>query len=114
MTQPTAEYESVFDMRELVETVYVCYGWEIRETSGLQIEGADCDSDTIFFRYVNAGSEELDRNGRTMVLHDLLDKTTVDLVGPNWAVHCGSNEDTCALLRPILGGELIIAEPPAK
>lgn len=101
----SARYESVFDMREAVESGgFECSAWEVRGTNQFATESADCTNSVVFGIYPSA-SAIVDQREVRLALWSIVEDTYTDLTGPNWYVGCGDLEE-CEELQGLLGGEV--------
>jgi len=106
-------YQSVFDIREKTEEAGViqCTAWAIRGPGDYDVESADGTDAVVFQIHENASQAQEAADLRAALVGGL---AGVDgaLLGPNWSVNCGDDEDLCNELAPVLGGEVQVAEPP--
>jgi len=104
-------YTSVFDMRDLVESMgYMCSGWELIAEPLYATERATCTDEVGLAIHANASEAQLSVD--TIVgLHAALGLPTVVLVGPNWSVNCSDDEGLCVDFQKVLGGEVQVVTP---
>jgi hypothetical protein len=113
-TDGVSGYSSVDDMRDVVESAgFACTAWrpltEVEPTDAVEI--AKCTSDAIFLIHTDAAQVRMSVDSRAETINSLTGGTSVALLGPNWAVNCGEEVDTCAELQRALGGDLEVASP---
>jgi hypothetical protein len=101
-------------MRADVETTgYLCKGaWKVYDPplGKDTLEQADCSQQVVFLIYepndVQTHLAELQRK-----VNDLRGWRLAALVGDNWIINCGEQENACRTIQQGTGGELVITEP---
>lgn len=105
-------YESVFDMREIVEDAGItCDTWEVIGDVINAVERAECTRTVVFSIHESASQARAAVDDVAAVSTGLLDRRSGHLIGPNWSMNCGDDVELCERLLPALGGELDVQHP---
>jgi hypothetical protein len=106
-----AEYDNVGQLGDAVEDAgYRCDTFEVISDPAGALERAECTSSVTLGIY--ADQDEAWASVETVhTLMDGLGGLSVHVVGPNWTVNCGDDEQLCRDLQKELGGALDVSEP---
>jgi hypothetical protein len=105
-------YDSVYDLREKVESVgYGCTEWSIVADPAEAEERASCTDVVVLSIHTNAAQVQRSVDGVAELTLEVLDSDSIHLVGPNWSVNCGEDLPLCEGFRQVLGGEIDHRQP---